>query len=160
MTVNPLAAGSGAMILDSQFQITLTAIGQPLVASTNDSALLAGPQSAVYVPIYADYASQPGTIIGFVYYNNWSYHERQSDARPGCRRRANWRSKRVADDGLAAAGGARSGGRFRRCFRTMRACSPSTRSMPRRWSTVTSARTHPIPDLQISVSTHHPNPHP
>ena len=73
-TVNPLAAGSGAMILDSQFQTTLTAIGQPLVASTNDSTLSLGPQSAaVYLPIYADYASQPGTIIGFVYYNNWSY---------------------------------------------------------------------------------------
>ena len=44
MTVNPLVAGSGAMILDSQFQITLTAIGQPLVASTNDSTLSGGPQ--------------------------------------------------------------------------------------------------------------------
>ncbi len=74
MTVNPLVAGSGAMILDSRFQTTLTAIGQPLVTSTNDSTLLMGPQpSAVYVPIYADFASQPGTIIGFVYYNNWSY---------------------------------------------------------------------------------------
>ena len=73
-TVNPLLAGSGAMVLSSQSQITLTAIGQPLVASTNDSALLLGPQTAaVYVPIYADYASQPGTIIGFVYYNNWNY---------------------------------------------------------------------------------------
>ena len=27
----------------------------------------------MYVPIYADYPSQPATIIGFVYYNNWSY---------------------------------------------------------------------------------------
>jgi hypothetical protein len=73
-TVNPLVAGSGAMILNSQSQIALTAIGQPLVASTNDSTLSMGPQStAVYVPIYTNYASQPGTIIGFVYYNNWSY---------------------------------------------------------------------------------------
>jgi hypothetical protein len=71
--VNPLAAGSGAMILDSQFRNTLTAIGQPLVASTDDSALSGGPQNAVYVPIYADYPSQPATIIGFAYYNNWSY---------------------------------------------------------------------------------------
>ena len=72
-TVNPLAAGSDAIILNSQFQITLTAIGQPLVASTNDSTLLMGPQSAVYVPIYVDNPIQPGTIIGIVYYNNWSY---------------------------------------------------------------------------------------
>ncbi len=73
-TVNPLVAGSGATILNSQFQITLTAIGQPLVGSTSDSALLAGLQpAAVYVPIYADFTSQPGTIIGFVYYSNWSY---------------------------------------------------------------------------------------
>ena len=120
-------------ILDSQFRITLTAIGQPLVASTNDSALLTGPQSAVYVPIYADYASQPGTIIGFVYYNNWSYHERQSDARPGCRRRANWRSKRVADDGLAPAGGARPGGRFRDVSGPCEPCSANTRCMRRPW---------------------------
>ncbi len=73
MKVNPLVAGSGAVILDSQFQVTLTAIGQPLVSSANDSGLLAGPQTALYVPIYADYASQPGTIVGFVYYSNWSY---------------------------------------------------------------------------------------
>jgi hypothetical protein len=73
VTVNPLVAGSGAEILSSQFQITLTAIGQPLLTSSNDSLLLAGPQSALYVPIYADFASQAGTIIGFVYYNNWSY---------------------------------------------------------------------------------------
>ena len=74
VTVNPLVAGSGAIILDSQFQATLTAIGQPLVASTNDGILLMGPQSAAaYVAIYADLASQPGTIVGFVYYNNWSY---------------------------------------------------------------------------------------
>lgn len=72
-TVNPLAAGSGAIILDSQFRSALTAIGQAFVASTDDSALLSGPQNAVYVPIYADYPSQPATIIGFVYYNNWSY---------------------------------------------------------------------------------------
>jgi hypothetical protein len=73
MTVNPLAPGSGAMILNSRFQMTLTAIGQPLVASANDSTLSIGPQGAVYVPIYADFASQPATIIGFAYYNNWSY---------------------------------------------------------------------------------------
>jgi hypothetical protein len=74
ITVNPLAAGSGAMILASQFQVTLTAIGQPLVASTVDSALLNGPQSsAAYVPIYADFPSQAATIIGFVDYNNWTY---------------------------------------------------------------------------------------
>jgi Flp pilus assembly protein TadG len=73
VTVNPMAAASGATILDSQFRLTLTSIGQPLVSSTNDGALLAGPQSAMYVPIYADYTSQPGTIIGFVNYNNWSY---------------------------------------------------------------------------------------
>jgi hypothetical protein len=72
-TVNPLTAGSGAIVLDSQFRNVLTAIGQALVASTDDSALLSGPQSAMYVPIYADYSSQPATIIGFVYYNNWSY---------------------------------------------------------------------------------------
>ena len=77
MTVNPLppaSPASGAIVLDSQFRLGLTAIGQPLAASSNDSALLAGPQpSAPYVPIYVDYASQPRTIIGFVYYNNWSY---------------------------------------------------------------------------------------
>jgi hypothetical protein len=75
-TVNPLAAGSGAIILDSQFRNVLTAIGQALVASTDDSALLGGSNStASYVPIYADYPSQPATIIGFVYYNynNWKY---------------------------------------------------------------------------------------
>jgi hypothetical protein len=72
-TVNPLVAGSGAMVLDSQFQNKLTAIGQSLVASTVDSTLLLGPQTAVYVPIYANYPSQAGTIIGFVYYNNWTY---------------------------------------------------------------------------------------
>jgi hypothetical protein len=73
VTVNPLAAGSGAEILTSQFQISLTAIGQPLATSTNDSALLTGPQGALYVPVYADFASQPGTIIGFASYSNWSY---------------------------------------------------------------------------------------
>jgi hypothetical protein len=73
ITVNPLAAGSGAVILDGQFRIALTAVGQPLVASADDSALLSGPQSALYVPIYADYSSQPATIIGFVFYNTWSY---------------------------------------------------------------------------------------
>ena len=72
-TVNPLVPGSGAIILDSRFRNTLTAIGQSLVASTDDSALSSGPQIAVYVPIYADYPSQSATIIGFVYYNNWSY---------------------------------------------------------------------------------------
>ncbi len=73
ITINPLVAGSGAIILDNQFRNVLTAIGQPLVASTDDNALFGGPQSALYVPIYADYASQAATIIGFVYYNNWSY---------------------------------------------------------------------------------------
>jgi hypothetical protein len=73
ITVNPLAAGSGAVVLDGQFRIGLTAIGQPLVSSTDDSALFGGPQTAVYVPIYADFPSQQATIIGFVYYNNWSY---------------------------------------------------------------------------------------
>ena len=73
VTINPQVAGSGAMILDGQFRLTLTAIGQPLVSLTNDSALSGGPQNALYVPIYADLASQPGTIIGFVYYSNWSY---------------------------------------------------------------------------------------
>jgi hypothetical protein len=74
VTVNPLVAGSGAVILNGQFQAALTAIGQPLVAATSDSSLLTGPQSAAaYVPIYADFASQPGTIIGFVYYTNWTY---------------------------------------------------------------------------------------
>jgi len=74
IVVNPLAAGSGAIVLDSQFRNELTAIGQPLVASSDDSALLSGPQqSASYVPVYADYPSQAGTIIGFVYFNNWSY---------------------------------------------------------------------------------------
>ena len=90
MTVNPLVAGSGAVILDSQFQVTLTAIGQPLVSSTNDSGLLAGPQTALYVPIYADFASQPGTIIGFVYYNNWSYTSGSLALGPACRRHADW----------------------------------------------------------------------
>jgi len=73
VTVDPLVAGSGAMVLNSQFQVTLTSIGQPLVSSTADSTLTLGPQSAFYVPIYADFASQPGTIIGFVYYTNWTY---------------------------------------------------------------------------------------
>jgi hypothetical protein len=72
ITVNPLAAGSGALVLANP--AALTAIGQPLVTSTVDGALLSGPQStAAYVPIYADFPSQPATIIGFVYYNNWSY---------------------------------------------------------------------------------------
>ena len=74
ITIDPLAAGSGAVLLSSQFRLTLTAIGQPLVASTDETALVAGPQpTAAYVPIYADYGSQPATIVGFVYYMNWSY---------------------------------------------------------------------------------------
>jgi hypothetical protein len=74
ITVDPLAAGSGAIPLDGQFRLALTSIGQPLVATAGDGALLGGPQpAAAYVPIYADYGSQAGTIIGFVYYTNWSY---------------------------------------------------------------------------------------
>ena len=74
VTVDPLVAGSGAVILNGQFQVALTAIGQPLVAATSDSSLLTGPQGiAAYVPIYADFASQAATIIGFVYYTNWTY---------------------------------------------------------------------------------------
>ena len=93
------------MILDSQSQITLTAIGQPLVASTNDSSLVdLVRNNAVYVPIYADYASQAGDDHWFRLLQQLELYERQPDARPGRWRRANWRSKRVADDGLALAG--------------------------------------------------------
>jgi hypothetical protein len=74
ISVNPLAAGSGAIPLDGQFRLTLTSIGQPVVATASDAALLGGPQpAAAYVPIYADYGSQAGTIIGFVFYTTWSY---------------------------------------------------------------------------------------
>ena len=75
MTVDPLAAGSGAIVLDDLFRLKLTAIGQPLISSADKSTLSAGPQqTAAYLPIYADYGSQPETIIGFVYYTNWSFH--------------------------------------------------------------------------------------
>jgi hypothetical protein len=73
ITVNPLVTGSGAIVLDGDFRIRLTAIGQPLVGSTDDSALLGAPQTAGYVPVYVDYPSQPATIVGFVSYGNWSY---------------------------------------------------------------------------------------
>jgi len=74
ITINPLAAGSGAVVLDNQFRLKLTAIAQPLVTTLDESALLAGPQpTAAYVPIYADYNSQGETIVGFVYYTNWSF---------------------------------------------------------------------------------------
>ncbi len=73
-TIDPLAAGSGAVVLDSQFRQKLTAIGQPLATSTDETALSAGTQStAAYVPIYADYGSQQETIVGYVYYTNWSF---------------------------------------------------------------------------------------
>ncbi|MGO9111850.1 MAG: pilus assembly protein TadG-related protein [Thermoguttaceae bacterium] len=59
-------------LLQPTFSSSLTAIGQPLATTTDSSAMSSGTQSAVYVPIYANYTSQQGTIIGFVY-NNWSY---------------------------------------------------------------------------------------
>ena len=73
-TIDPLAAASGAVVLDNQFRQKLIAIGQPLATSTDETALSAGPQpTAAYVPVYADYNSQQETIIGFVYYTNWSF---------------------------------------------------------------------------------------
>ncbi len=74
ITVDPLATGSGAIVLDNQFRLKLTAIGQPLAASTDETTLSAGPQpTSAYVPIYADFGSQPETIVGFAYYTNWSF---------------------------------------------------------------------------------------
>ena len=64
----------GGNALDGGFRLALTSIGQPLISTAGDAALLSGPQpAAAYVPIYADYGSQAGTIIGFVYYTNWTY---------------------------------------------------------------------------------------
>ena len=54
------------------------------------------------MPIYADYGSQAGTIIGFVYYTNWTYQTGTLTLMPAGTR-ANRQPERVADDGLAAA---------------------------------------------------------
>ncbi len=53
-------------LLTATFSTSLTAIGQPLATTTDNSVLSSGSASAMYVPIYADYPSQAGTIIGFV----------------------------------------------------------------------------------------------
>jgi len=60
------------LLLAPTFSASLTAIGQPLATTSDNSVLAGGSRVAVYVPIYADYPSQPATIIGFVYVN-WSY---------------------------------------------------------------------------------------
>jgi len=72
-TVNPLNPNSGVLLLTSDFSTSLTAIGQPLATTSDDGALVAGPGIATYVPIYVDLPSQPATIIGFVFYAQWSY---------------------------------------------------------------------------------------
>ncbi len=60
------------LLLTATFSSSLTAIGQPLATTTDTSVISSGSQTALYVPIYANYTSQQGTIIGFVYCN-WSY---------------------------------------------------------------------------------------
>ena len=118
VTVNPLVPGSGATILNSQFQITLTAIGQPLVGSANDSAYWRPATSGFVCADLCRFRQPAGTIIGFVYYSNWSYTSGSLMLGAARRRRADRQSKRVADDGLAVAGGACCGGRYR-CFRNV-----------------------------------------
>ena len=100
------------------------------------------------MPIYADYPSQPATIVGFVYYNNWRYQSGSLTLGPAA----------VAEEiggqnvspamalPLPAVPLRRT---FPRCFWTMPACSASTRSTPRRWSIVTSDQTNPIRDLRF-----------
>ena len=112
VTVNPLVAGSGATILDSQFRITLTAIGQPLVGSANDSTLSMGPQSSFVCADLCRFRQPAGDDHWFRLLQQLELHQRQSDAWPARRRRANWQSKRVAHDGLAVAGGTCCGGRY------------------------------------------------
>ncbi len=57
------------LLLAPTSSTSLTSIGQQLVTATANSLPSSGP---LYVPVYADYASQAATIVGFVF-NRWSY---------------------------------------------------------------------------------------
>ena len=62
--------------VSTHYVASLTAIGQPVQGESgfDDSALAQTAGIAPYVPIFTtDLASQPFTVIGFVYYVQWTY---------------------------------------------------------------------------------------